>query len=127
MPIRKYAGEPLPEGAIICRESIFHDGFPTRPLVVKKETTHTLVVSPLDDLALEKTVYKRNIAFVCDTAEEGNRLAQASAAFTADEMERSRIYHAEKAARRRAAITAALGDENASQESSSGEGHSHQP
>ena len=108
MAIRRYEGQALPSGTIVCRESMLTLGFCSRPVEVVRETNNMIELRDLsdrDDVVRRK---KSGIAFICDTADEGWRLHEASMNFVKQEQETARRLARELSERKRVAIAAAL-------------------
>ena len=114
--IRKYEGQPLAAGMIVCRQSIMNNGFASMPYVIARmANSQALVVDARyanDTLRSEQRVAIHTIAYICDTIEEGNEVAKASRDFVTRENEIAK-EHARALADRRAAIIADLLGEGA--------------
>lgn len=109
MAVTKYAGQPLPPGTIVCRESMLATGFCARPAIVVHETEHMVELQyPRDQRTRPVRGKKSLVVFVCDTVEEGERMHEASMRFVESEKEISEKLARERAERRKLALEAAM-------------------
>ena len=111
MGITKYEGQPLPAGTIVCKESQMIAGICDQPVAVVSETGSTVRVRDLRS-GDEWRCNKSNMAFICDTEEEGWLMQKASMALVEAEHIISRQLAADRAARKHLAIDAAMNGAN---------------
>jgi hypothetical protein len=106
MAIYRYMGQPIKEGDVVCRRSLFTNGICGRPVtVVRVSGSRAWVVEEPTDIA--RRIDASTIEFIVDTREEGLMIASASQEF----LERERVIeqeHQRLRAERKAYVVASL-------------------
>jgi hypothetical protein len=109
MSIRKYEGQELKPGMVVCRRSVMTNGICSRPVTITRVCKSRAEITDGEEVRL---IGISTICFIVDSIEEGMRLFEISCDFLKQEERYEREHHRARSERKIAAIAKATGSQS---------------